>query len=487
MDQDLKSSKYKAYNLDMLPQAEIYNQPGGNFQGSAVNGVPLYPDETPGNPRLSRFVVQGYQDLWAGVLFVIVLILSVVWGAVNMTTYVPIPLNTTHHGAINIDHDNVNFSAFVLLFVIFAVSVIGACCSLVLLGMFPRQLIFIANVLTAVLTLVGAVVSFISGIVGVGVVLVIVCIFQAVWLYLVRDRIMFSAELLKAASDVLTKYKAVFFFSFIMSALSLLYMVFWFAMCFPSVDRMNFGYNNTGDSLLFTFCMLLLFWVSQVVANIIHVTTSGVTATWYFAGEGRMPQNPTLASFKRATTTSLGSICFGSLMVAIVRLLRWLAESATDNENEFIRCITVCILSCLESMLEYFNLYAFVHVAVYGCGYIEAAKRTWQLCKQCFFAAYFNDALVGSTLNLLSLGVSALIGVVVGLAYLSTAVGAIAFLGSMIVHVLFFSAVESAVTTIFVCFAEVPEGLQHSAPELYAALHYADQGATNNNAPSPVV
>ncbi|RNF11958.1 uncharacterized protein Tco025E_06618 [Trypanosoma conorhini] len=487
MDQDLKSSKYKAYNVDVLPEVEAYNHPGGNFQGDAVTGVPLYPDETPGNPRLSRFVVQGYQDLWAAVLFIIVFLLSLAWGAVNMATYEPITLNTTQQRIVEIDEGAVGFSVFILLLIIFVVSVLGACGSLLLLGMFPRQLIFIANVLTAVLTLVGAVVAFVSGAVAVGVILVVVCILQALWLYLVRDRIMFSAELLKAASDVLTKYKAVFGFSFILTASSLVYMVFWCAMCFPAVDRMNAGYNNAGDGFLITFCMLIFFWVSQVVDNVMHVTTAGVTATWYFAGEGRMPKNPTSASFKRATTTSLGSICFGSLMVAIVRLLRWLAESASNNENEFIRCITICIISCLESILEYFNTYAFVHVAVYGCGYIEAAKRTWQLCKQCFFAAYFNDALVGSTLNLLALGVSALIGVVVGFVYFSAAVGTVAFLGSLMVHILFFSAVESAVTTIFVCFAEVPEGLQYSAPELYAALHNADQGGTNNNAAPPVL
>ncbi|EKF29999.1 hypothetical protein MOQ_006194 [Trypanosoma cruzi marinkellei] len=485
MDQDLKSSKYKAYNLEVLPEAEIYSQHTENLHGVAVNGIPLYPDETPGNPRLNRFVVQGCQDVWAAVIFIALLIMSVAWGSANMATYEPIPLNSTTHRTIAIDASNVKISTFVLLFVIFAISILGACGSLLLIGTFPRQIIFIANVMTAVLSLVGAVVAFISGVIFAGFLLVLACFFQVLWLYLVRDRIMFSAELLKASSEVLSRYKTVFLCTFFMTATSLVYMIFWSAMCLPAADRTNAGYNNTGDGFLLTFFMLLLFWVSQVVANVIHVTTAGVTATWYFAGEGRMPKNPTLASFKRAVTTSFGSICFGSLIVAVIRLLRWIMESTRDNQNEFIRCVTICFLSCLESILEYFNTYAFVHVAVYGCGYIEAAKRTWQLCKQCFFAAYFNDALIGPTLTILSLGVSALIGIVVGLLYTSTTIGAFSFLGALIVHVLFFSVVESAVTTLFVCFAEVPEGLQYSSPELYAALHHADQNGTNNNAASP--
>ncbi|KEG10875.1 hypothetical protein DQ04_03201090 [Trypanosoma grayi] len=485
MDQGLKSSKYKAYDIESIPQAEIYNHGGGSWPSDAVNGVPLYPEDAPGNPRLSRFVVQGCQDVWAAVLFIAAIIMTVVWGSVNMATYTPVSLPNSDSGSTPKSTNEISMTTITVLLTIFVISVAGACGSLLLLAYFPRQLIFIANVLTVVLALVAAVLAFISGVVFAGVLLLFMCVLQALWLYFVRDRIPFSAELLKAASDVLMRYKAVFMFNFLLSVVCLVYMFFWSAMALPPVDRVNQDNGGAGDGLLITLFMLIFFWVAQVVPNIMHVTTAGVTATWYFAGEGRMPKNPTAASFKRATTTSFGSVCFGSLIVAFIRLLRWLMESARENQNEFIRCITICILSCLERLVEYFNTYAFVHVAVYGCGYIEAAKRTWQLCKQCFFAAYFNDALIGSTLSVLSLGVSALIGVVVGLVMSSVIFGVLAFIVSLLVHLLFFTAVESAVTTFFVCYAEVPAGLQHSAPELYAALQNTDRNGTNNNAAVP--
>ena len=53
----------------------------------------------------------------------------------------------------------------------------------------------------------------------------------------------------------------------------------------------------------------------------------------------------------------------------------------------------------LERIIEYFNSYAFVHVSIYGFGYIEAAKKTWDLVKRCGFAAYFNDCLVEPTIT----------------------------------------------------------------------------------------
>lgn len=62
-----------------------------------------------------------------------------------------------------------------------------------------------------------------------------------------------------------------------------------------------------------------------------------------------------LGSLCRSLTTSFGSICFGSLLVAIVQATRALANAARDNDNQILVCIATCILACLESILEYFN------------------------------------------------------------------------------------------------------------------------------------
>lgn len=66
-------------------------------------------------------------------------------------------------------------------------------------------------------------------------------------------------------------------------------------------------------------------------------------------------------SFVRTVTTSFGSICFGSLIVAILRALEMLANAARNNDDgNFLVCIAECILSCLASLVEYFNKWAFM-------------------------------------------------------------------------------------------------------------------------------
>ena len=79
-----------------------------------------------------------------------------------------------------------------------------------------------------------------------------------------------------------------------------------------------------------------------------------------------MPENPTILSFKRSITTSFGSICLGSLLVAILETLRTLIRYARAQRDNIIAFCADCILGIIESLLRYFNLYAFTQVAIYG-------------------------------------------------------------------------------------------------------------------------
>ena len=111
----------------------------------------------------------------------------------------------------------------------------------------------------------------------------------------------------------------------------------------------------------------------QVFQNIIHVTIAGVVSTWWFVPQDANSCCSTAIqdSFVRATTTSFGSICFGSLLVAIVTTLKALVENVRQQDNSerdgceaFLLCIVDCLLSCLEDMLEYFNKFAYIYVGM---------------------------------------------------------------------------------------------------------------------------
>jgi len=82
----------------------------------------------------------------------------------------------------------------------------------------------------------------------------------------------------------------------------------------------------------------------------VHVTVSGVFATYYFlAGTPAMVSSPTSAAAGRALGKSFGSICFGSLLVALIKTIRAICRqlrqsSGGDGAAAFIACIAECIL-----------------------------------------------------------------------------------------------------------------------------------------------
>lgn len=52
-------------------------------------------------------------------------------------------------------------------------------------------------------------------------------------------------------------------------------------------------------------------------------------------------------------TTSFGSICFGSLIVAVLQALRMLANTAqAEGDGGIMVCIAECLLSILASIVE---------------------------------------------------------------------------------------------------------------------------------------
>ena len=109
----------------------------------------------------------------------------------------------------------------------------------------------------------------------------------------------------------------------------------------------------------------------------------------------------------RSLTYSFGSICFGSLLQAIVSVFRALLENARNQRNRdnedvcggLLLCILECLARLLEDILEYFNQWAYVFVGVYGYDYIESGKRVITLLRTKGFTTIITDNLVGYVLG----------------------------------------------------------------------------------------
>ncbi|KAF4141555.1 Plasma-membrane choline transporter [Phytophthora infestans] len=236
--------------------------------------------------------------------------------------------------------------------------------------------------------------------------------------------------------------------------------------------------------------LLIYFWATFVLRNIIGVTTAGTVAAWKNAANTPFI---TMGAWLRAVTLNLGSICLGSLIVAILetivcilRLLAWLAGRSGNCCLACLLSCLSCIISCIESCIEFFNRFAYSYVGCYGYSFVTASRHVFKLFAAKGWSAIVNDDVTGNVFwlgNIIIGAVTAYIGVQMvdgtdsaRLAMFSHPHVFVAFFGFFVgygINNLFMSVVASAVTTIFVLWAEDPHGWQLTRPKHYETLHKA--------------
>lgn len=345
-----------------------------------------------------------------------------------------------------------------------------------LLRAFPTAVIY-AGIVLSLLSAIGfAVYLGFLGVIGGAVVFGIWAAFLAFYFFMIRSRIPFASEMIYTSSSVLSLYPG----SMVISFLSIFVKIGFFALWSYTV-MLSQRLQSTPSIIASVFLVFSFYWTFEVIKNVVHVSVSGVVATWYFMSQN-MPAHPALGAFGRAMTTSLGSIAFGSLIVAVIKTLRSILRAVINRNSRnwvvvILSWIALCFLGCLDRLAQYFNHYAFCQVAIYGKTYIQAAKATWRLFKTSGLEAIVNDNLID---GVLWLGVlfGALVTGLAGYCYAFFifrgvhvwAGFGLGFTIGFVLLVLAMQCLDSAVATIFVCFAEDKETLRNTKPQLYQHL-----------------
>jgi len=328
--------------------------------------------------------------------------------------------------------------------------------------------------------------NIIGGIIGLVFFVCFGCYARAVW-----SRIPFATANLVTACTAVRKNCGVLFVALFFVVLAFGWTLLWSVAVMGVWDEVideNIAITQQPTTNYGYLFLLLLsyFFTEQVIQNTTHVTVAGTVGSWWFTPE----EGGVIGSLCRAMTTSFGSICFGSLLVAIVKSLRSLAQQAREQEGGIFVCIAECILGCLESILEYFNQWAFVYVGLYGYGYLEAGKNVFTLFKNRGWSAIVADDLVGNVFFFLSLCVGLICS---GIGYYSfnedspdgwfenspapeatsAIVAGLGFIAGLVLSSILMSTLSSAVNTVIVCFAEAPAEFEANHPELSSQMREA--------------
>uniref|UniRef100_A0A646QCM2 Choline transporter-like protein n=1 Tax=Hemiscolopendra marginata TaxID=943146 RepID=A0A646QCM2_9MYRI len=223
-----------------------------------------------------------------------------------------------------------------------------------------------------------------------------------------------------------------------------------------------------------------LFWGIFFVTGLGEMVLAGAFATWYWTFDKRnMPTFVITASFCRTFRYHLGSLAFGSLLIAIVRMIRVLLEyidrklkEYSDNvATKIIMCCFKCCFWCLEKFLKFINRNAYIMISVYGKNFCVSAKNAFFLLMRNIARVVVLDKVTDFLLFIGKMTVVAGVGVLsffyfngqIPVGYIKDHTPSLNYpvvpvvviiIGSYAIASCFFSVYSMAVDTLFLCFLE---------------------------------
>lgn len=504
-EQPQQQQQYRQQQYDQQPYQQSYGQQPPQQQYGMPN-PPSYSQnfggEKPQFDQAFKIEKPKWNDLWAGILLILVFFGFVAVSGISISGYAG---NKGFNGDGFYGSNNtfsMNTNTIVLFAFIIVTSLVLGYGYISLARIFTKQFIWISGILNIVLTLATAIYYFYKHAWVGGALWLLIGVFTIFCFISWIKRIPFSVLMFQTAVDVSRKTGHVYLVSFLGGLIAAAFSA-WFAVTMvavyvrfepganPSCNASAGGSGGCSSAIVIGLLVYITFagyWITEWLKNTIHTTISGVYGSWYFSPNNPV-KAPTRGAARRALTYSFGSISLGSLLVAILDLLRFACSVARDNSGgsgnfaaDCAFCILQCILGLVQWALEFINRYAFSYMALYGKSYFASAKDTWKMIKDRGIDALINECLVGPVLSMGCLFV-AVTCALVSYIYLEvtdppyndggkfTAVIVLyAFLIGLQVTGCFVVPLNSGIDTIFVAAAWDPEVLMREHADLYRRM-----------------
>lgn len=295
---------------------------------------------------------------------------------------------------------------------------------------------------------------------AVGIVLLLFSLAQALYSCWVTSRIKYASKMLPKALAPTTKFPDLHQPSYWIMLMAFIWTCIWILGVVGAISQKY-------AALSVLALILSLGWTMEVLRNVVHVTVARIVALYYLRG---MHSNVQF-SFHRALTTSMGSISLGSILVPILEALRVLARALNllEGEDEFLFSCAHCYLRVMEYVFQFGNNWAFVQVAIYGKGFVTAARETWNLIESRNLEPVINQDLTSSLCFMSGVASGALCVIVAGSwtfathKNLAATVSLLAFLIGYFMTRITMAMPQACVCAYYVCYAENPQNREFDA------------------------
>ncbi|XP_023195864.1 choline transporter-like protein 5 isoform X1 [Xiphophorus maculatus] len=229
--------------------------------------------------------------------------------------------------------------------------------------------------------------------------------------------------------------------------------------------------------ILLHVCNLFVFlWLVNFVLALGKCTLAGAFASYYWAKRKPkdIPTCPVYASFSRAMRYHTGSLAFGSLLLAMVQMIRIVLEnlhlklkrSQSCMSRFLLHCLKCCFW-CLERFIKFLNTNAYIMIAIYGHSFCKSSRDAFDLLMRNILRVVVLDNLITFLLFIGKLVISGGIGVLAFLFFskripiVQDMVPQLNFnwvplltliIGSFMISSGFFNVYAMCVDTLFLCF-----------------------------------
>lgn len=322
-----------------------------------------------------------------------------------------------------------NSNSAILLVFACALALVLSTIGLILARMFPKFFIYCGMVVNVISGLATAIAYLSMRYWSAGIVFLVFTVITAFCYFGMRSRIPLSVAILKTVVDVMKKYPQTMFVSFVGSLIASGFALLFSLVIVATYMKYDPKSSNPGCDVdggscskgkLIGLLVLVFFcgyYISEVIRNVIHCTVSGIYGCWYYFSKSDqgMPRWPAFGSLKRSLTFSFGSICFGSLIVALIETARTVLKMLRNgvitsvSDSGWAQCAFILadwFIGFFEWLARYFNHYAYSFIALYGKPYLRSAKETWHMLREKGFDALINDNLINIALGFYTLFVS---------------------------------------------------------------------------------
>lgn len=493
--QSNQNNNPQQYNFEQHPYYDI----SGNNQGAPIK---TYEEAFP-QEKKARF-----NDWPFTIFFILTCCAFIVIASLTLRSWAQ-NYSQTGHGIYNSGTTGtMDTNSAILLVFSCVIALVFAVVGLILCRLHPRFFI-ICGIIFNIISGLGTAIMYLSlRYWSAGIVFLAFTLFTAFCYWTMRHRIPLAVAILKTVVDGMKACPQTLIVSLIgtivggaFATLFSLVIVATYMKYDPDPNNpgCNTSRGNCSHAKLVGLLVLVFFcgyYISEVIRNVIHSTVSGIYGCWYYMSRSDqgMPKWPAFGSFKRAMTTSFGSICFGSLIVSLIetfrQVLNLIRQGVVTGQNfgnftQIVFWIIDAIVGFIQWMAEYFNHYAYSFIALYGKPYLRAAKETWYMIREKGLDALINDNLVNTALGFYSLFAS-YIAALFAFLYLRFTTPSYNSTGGFNAPLIAFSfvialqicniateVIRSGTATFFIALANDPEVFQASYPERFDEIFRA--------------